>query len=94
MATASHASDESTASADSPATLYGPVSLVLGTAGLLAAVFAGLLGIGIPLLLGSLAVTFALLGLSRGLHRVCCVVGLATGCLGLLQPILLAAAWA
>ncbi|MFF1272687.1 hypothetical protein ACFVZC_04620 [Streptomyces marokkonensis] len=82
------------ASSDSPATLYGPVSLVLGTAALVAAVFAGLLGIAIPLLFGSLAVTFALLGLGRGLNRVQCGVGLATGALSVLYPVLLAAAWA
>ncbi|WP_149549651.1 hypothetical protein [Streptomyces marokkonensis] len=80
-------------STDSPATLYGPVSLVLGTAALVAAVFAGLLGIAIPLLFGSLALTFALLGLGRGLNRVQCGVGLATGALSVLHPVLLAAAW-
>ncbi len=88
MATAS-----ASASEDSPATLYGPVSLVLGTAALVAAVFAGLLGIALPLLFGSLAVTFALLGLGRGLHRVRCGAGLTTGSLSVLYPVLLAAAW-
>lgn len=79
-------------SKDSPATLYGPVSLVLGAAALAAAVFAGLLGIAIPLLFGSLAVTFALLGLGQGLNRVQCGIGLATGSLGVLYPVLLVAA--
>lgn len=83
-----------TGSADSPATLYGPASLALGTAALAAAVFAGLLGIALPLLFGSLAVTFALLGLGRGLHRVQCAVGLTTGSLSLAYPMLLVAAWA
>ncbi|MEV5934355.1 hypothetical protein ACIQCD_00485 [Streptomyces sp. NPDC093250] len=82
-----------TGSADSPATLYGHVSLALGAAALAAAVFAGLLGIAFPLLFGSLAVTFALLGLGRGLNRTQCVVGLTTGSLGLIYPVLLVAAW-
>ncbi|MEU7468154.1 hypothetical protein AB0A94_06250 [Streptomyces sp. NPDC044984] len=81
-----------TGSADSPATLYGPVSLVLGTAALVAVVFAGLLGIAIPLLLGSLAVTFALLGLGQELNRLQCGVGLVTGSLSVLYPVLLVAA--
>lgn len=80
-------------SADSPATLYGPVSLALGTAAAVAVVFTGLLGLAIPLLCGSLAVTFALLGLKRGLGRVPCAIGLVTGSLGLLYPVLLVAAW-
>ncbi|MFF3892142.1 MULTISPECIES: hypothetical protein [Streptomyces] len=82
----------STGSADSPATLYGPVSVVLGSAALLAAVFAGFVGIAIPLLFGSLAVTFALLGLGRGLNRGQCALGLATGSLSVLYPIFLVAA--
>ncbi|WP_345575834.1 hypothetical protein [Streptomyces prasinosporus] len=81
-----------TRSADSPATLYGPVSAVLGALALVAAVFAGFLGIAIPLLSGSLAVTFALLGLARGLNRGRCTVGLTTGSLSVLHPVLLAAA--
>lgn len=81
-------------SADSPAALYGPVSLTFGTAALVTAAFTGLLGLAIPLLCGSLAVTFALLGLGRGLHRVRCGIGLVTGSLGLLYPLLLVAAWA
>ncbi|MBL3668366.1 hypothetical protein JL475_20700 [Streptomyces sp. M2CJ-2] len=82
----------STGSADSPATLYGPVSVIFGSAALLAAVFAGFIGIAIPLLFGSLAVTFALLGLGRGLNRGQCALGLATGSLSVLYPIFLAAA--
>lgn len=81
-----------TGSADSPAPLYGPVSLVLGTAALVAVVFAGLLGIAIPLLFGSLAVTFALLGLGQKLNRVQCGAGLVTGSLSVLYPVLLVAA--
>ncbi|MER5363362.1 hypothetical protein [Streptomyces sp. NPDC002785] len=81
-----------TGSADSPATLYGPASIVLGTLALIAAVFAGFTGIAIPLLFGSLAVTFALLGLARKLNRGLCTVGLATGSLSVLYPIFLTAA--
>ncbi|MFH8474854.1 hypothetical protein [Streptomyces sp. NPDC018000] len=80
-----------TGSADSPATLYGPASIVLGTLALIAAVFAGFIGIAIPLLFGSLAVTFALLGLARKLNRGQCTVGLATGSLSMLYPIFLTA---
>ncbi|MBT2487461.1 hypothetical protein J7E96_02675 [Streptomyces sp. ISL-96] len=81
-----------TGSADSPATLYGPVSLVLGTVALIAAVFAGYIGIAIPFLFGSLAVTFALLGLARKLNRGQCAIGLTAGSLSVLYPIFLAAA--
>ncbi|KOT38087.1 hypothetical protein ADK41_16905 [Streptomyces caelestis] len=81
-----------TGSADSPATLYGPVSLVLGTAASVTVVFAGLLGIAFSLLFGSLAVTFALLGLRQKLNRVQCGIGLATGSLGVLHPVLLVSA--
>ncbi|PWI05543.1 hypothetical protein DIZ27_38730 [Streptomyces sp. NWU339] len=81
-----------TGSADGPATLYGPVSALLGSAALLAAVFAGFIGIAIPFLFGSLAVTFALLGLGRGLNRGQCAIGLTTGSLSVLYPIFLVAA--
>ncbi|MFH8517547.1 hypothetical protein ACH4CE_21120 [Streptomyces gelaticus] len=81
-----------TGSADSPATLYGPASLVLGTVALIAAVFAGFIGIAIPLLFGSLAATFALLGLAHKLNRGQCAIGLATGSLSVLYPIFLVAA--
>ncbi|MFD7704476.1 hypothetical protein [Streptomyces caelestis] len=77
-----------TGSADSPATLYGPVSLVLGTVALIATVFAGFLGIAFPLLFGSLAVTFALLGLGHGTGRGLCALGLAIGSSGVLYPVL------
>ncbi|MCP9988321.1 hypothetical protein LUX01_18155 [Streptomyces sudanensis] len=78
-----------TGSEDGPASLYGPVSLALGVLALLGAVSAGFLGIAIPLLSGSLAVTFGLLGLGRGVARGRCAVGLATGALGVLYPVLL-----
>ncbi|CAL9288235.1 hypothetical protein [Streptomyces sp. NPDC003090] len=81
-----------TGSADSPATLYGPVSLFLGVIALVAAVFAGFVGIAIPLLSGSLAVTFGFLGLGRGLGRGLCAAGLLTGGVGVLYPVILVAA--
>ncbi|OEJ98261.1 hypothetical protein J116_020910 [Streptomyces thermolilacinus SPC6] len=81
-----------TGSADSPATLYGPVSLLLGVLALITAVFAGFLGIAIPFLFGSLAVTFALLGLARGLNRGQCAIGLTTGALSVLYPVFLVGA--
>ncbi|RDG39324.1 hypothetical protein [Streptomyces corynorhini] len=76
-------------SADSPATLYGPASLTFGAVAVIAAVFAGFVGMAIPLLFGSLAVTFALLGLARRLNRGQCVTGLALGALGVLYPVFL-----
>lgn len=84
--------DMTTESADSPATLYGPVSVVLGTVAVIAAVFAGFIGIAIPFLFGSLAVTFGLLGLARRLNRGQCAIGLAAGALSVLYPIFLAGA--
>ncbi|MER7107933.1 hypothetical protein [Streptomyces sp. NPDC000229] len=82
-----------TGATDSPATLYGPVSIVLGTVALITAVFSGYLGIAIPLLAGSLAVTFAALGLGSKLNRGQCAIGLATGALGVLYPVFLVAAF-
>jgi hypothetical protein len=79
---------ESTASA---ASLYGVVSLVLGTLALITAVLAGYAGIAIPLLLGSLAVTFGTLGLIKRLNRVQCTVGLTTGGLAVIYPVFLLA---
>ncbi|MFD8206733.1 hypothetical protein ACFV2S_10055 [Streptomyces sp. NPDC059695] len=64
---------------NSPATLYGPASLLFGVLGLVATLFAGVAGGGIPLLTASLAITFALLGLGRGMNRAQCVTGLVTG---------------
>lgn len=78
-----------TGSDDSPATLYGPVSVVFGVVALISVVFSGFAGIGIPVLAGSLAITFALLGLGRGLNRVQCAAGLVAGALGAGYPITL-----
>ncbi|AOT58557.1 MULTISPECIES: hypothetical protein [Streptomyces] len=81
-----------TGPADSPASLYGPVSLVMGVLALAAAVFAGFVGISIPFLFGALAVTFGLLGLARGLHRGQCAAGSVTGAVAVLYPLVLAGA--
>lgn len=77
--------------ADSPASLYGVASSVLGVVSLVAAVLADYAGIALPLLCGSLAVTFAVLGLTKRLNRAQCAVGLATGGLGVLYPVFLVA---
>ncbi|MGW0732640.1 hypothetical protein [Streptomyces sp. NPDC002851] len=68
-----------TEATDSPASLYGTASVVLGTLALIAVVFSGHAGVAIPLLSGSLAVTFGVLGLMRRLNRVRCAIGLSTG---------------
>ncbi|MEU1122835.1 hypothetical protein ABZ371_04425 [Streptomyces sp. NPDC005899] len=70
--------------ADSPASLYGIASLVLGLMALLTAVLVNYVGIAFPLLLGCLAVTFAVLGLTKRLSRGRCIVGLVTGGFGVL----------
>ncbi|CAL9647468.1 hypothetical protein [Streptomyces albus] len=62
---------------DSPASLYGPVSLVLGIISLLSAVFPP--GFGVALLCGSLGVTLAVMGLRTRLRRGMCLIGLVTG---------------
>lgn len=79
--------------ADSPASLYGVVSSVLGVIALITVVLAGHVGIAFPLLLGSLAVTFAVLGMSERLNRGLCTVGLVTGGLGVLYPVHLVVAY-
>ncbi|PJE94974.1 hypothetical protein CUT44_25245 [Streptomyces carminius] len=78
---------------DSPASLYGVVSLVLGAVALVAAVFVGYAGVAIPLLCGSLAVTFATLGLVKRSNRGQCVIGLVTGGLAVLWLVLFLAAF-
>lgn len=80
-----------TRTTDSPASLYGVVSLVLGVVGLLGAVLVSYVGIAVPALCGALAVTFAALGLAKRIHRVQCAVGLVTGGLALLYPVFLLA---
>ncbi|MGW6294377.1 hypothetical protein [Streptomyces sp. NPDC055058] len=73
-----------TGTTESPATLYGPVSLFFGAAGLVLAFFLGFFGI----LAGALAVTFGVLGLvSRAGKRTQCVLGLATGAVAVLYPL-------
>ncbi|MCX4674124.1 hypothetical protein OG413_02130 [Streptomyces sp. NBC_01433] len=68
---------------DSPATLYGPVSLGFGVVALIAAFALGLFGI----LAGSLAITFGALGLIGKADRTQCAIGLATGAVGVLYPL-------
>ncbi|MFE3071802.1 hypothetical protein [Streptomyces sp. NPDC059247] len=68
---------------ESPATLYGPVSLGLGIAALIAAFFLGIFGI----LAGSLAIVFGVLGLISKINRGKCAIGLATGAVGVLYPL-------
>ncbi|MFJ2610223.1 hypothetical protein ACIO13_35480 [Streptomyces sp. NPDC087425] len=82
---------DGTAPTDTPATLYGPVSLLLGVAAAVAAALSGVIGIAIPLLAGALAVTFGLLGLAHRLNRGFSVAGVATGSLGVLYPVFLVA---
>ncbi|WP_055489832.1 hypothetical protein [Streptomyces sp. TP-A0356] len=76
-----------TGSTDTPASLYSPASLGLGIASTVAAVFSGYIGLAIPLLAGSLAVTFALLGLAGKINRKQCVIGLIGGAVGVLYPV-------
>ncbi|BBC34852.1 hypothetical protein SGFS_061460 [Streptomyces graminofaciens] len=76
-------STTSAASMDSPASLYGPVSVGFGVLALVTSLFAGVLAI----LFGVLAVTFAALGLGRRLNRGKCAIGLVTGAIGALYPL-------
>ncbi|MFJ8696809.1 hypothetical protein [Streptomyces roseolilacinus] len=76
-----------TRTTDSPASLYGVVSLVLGLFGLAGALLVGYVGIALPALCGALAVTFGALGLAKRLNRVQCTVGLVTGGLALAYPV-------
>lgn len=64
---------------DTPASLYGGVSSVLGFVALITVALVAYVGIAIPLLCGSLAVTLASLGLNKHLNRALCAVGLGTG---------------
>lgn len=76
-------------STDSPAALYAPVSLTLGIVSVVATVLGGYVGIAFPLLTGSLAVTFAVFGLVRGISRSRCAAGLVGGAVGVLYPLIL-----
>ncbi|MEU9087478.1 hypothetical protein [Streptomyces sp. NPDC048357] len=60
---------------------------------MVAAVFSGGLGIAIPVLAASLAVTFALVGLGHRMSRIQCVTGLVTGSLGVAWPVFPVAAF-
>ncbi|MFI8995704.1 hypothetical protein [Streptomyces sp. NPDC053542] len=79
-------------SADSPASLYGPVSIVLGVASVVAAGLSGFIGLAVPLLAGILAVVFGVLGLVSKIKRGQCVFGLVGGAIGVLYPAFLIAA--
>ncbi|MFJ6510428.1 hypothetical protein ACIQMO_09315 [Streptomyces sp. NPDC091406] len=72
-----------TGTVESPATLYGPVSLGLGVVALVAAFFLGIFAV----LAGSLAVTFGVLGLISGFNRTQCLAGLVLGAVGVLYPL-------
>jgi hypothetical protein len=72
-----------TGTIDSPATLYGPVSLGLGIVALIAAFFLGIFAI----LAGSLAITFGVLGLISKFSRTQCLAGLAMGAVGVSYPL-------
>ncbi|MCB5170089.1 hypothetical protein LG634_35460 [Streptomyces bambusae] len=76
----------------SPASLFGPVSVFFGVVALITAALAGHTGIAFPLLAGSLAVTFGVIGLVTKLNRVKSTVGLVAGSLGVLYPVFLVAA--
>ncbi|MGW8377486.1 hypothetical protein [Streptomyces sp. ODS28] len=78
-------------STDSPATMYGTVSLVLGVVGLITAVLASYAGIAIPVLCGALAVTLASAGLFQRTNRIKCIAALTTGAVALLYPVVLLA---
>ncbi|WP_432054396.1 hypothetical protein [Streptomyces sp. bgisy022] len=76
---------------ESPATLYGPVSLFFGLLGLALAFFLAFFGI----LAGALAVTFGVLGLVSGAgRRALPAVGLVTGTVAVLGPLVLLLAYA
>ncbi|MEU3945292.1 hypothetical protein [Streptomyces sp. NPDC029526] len=71
---------------ESPATLYGPVSLFFGLLGLVLLPFLPFFGI----LAGALAVTFGVLGLVSGAgKRAQCAIGLVTGSVAVLVPLTL-----
>ncbi|AWW43030.1 hypothetical protein ADL00_16240 [Streptomyces sp. AS58] len=72
-----------TGTTESPATLYGPLSLGFGVVALIAAFFLGFFGI----LAGSLAITFGILGLIGTVNRTQCAIGLTTGAIGVLYPL-------
>ncbi|MFE9648052.1 hypothetical protein ACFYO0_28850 [Streptomyces sp. NPDC006365] len=80
-----------TGATDSPASLYGNASLAFGVLGLITAVLGSYVGIAFPVLFGALGVTLGALGLAKRLHRVRCMVGLATGAMALLYFVFLLA---
>ncbi|MFJ1590900.1 hypothetical protein ACIOD0_11745 [Kitasatospora albolonga] len=84
MATGTTGDTGTSGTSESPATLYGPVSIGLGVIALLVMYFYGVFAI----LAGILAVTFGLLGLAgkdRG-NRTLCAIGFVLGAFGALAP--------
>ncbi|GGW77898.1 hypothetical protein GCM10010503_64660 [Streptomyces lucensis JCM 4490] len=77
---------------DSPASLYGGASSALGVLACLVAPFAGYIGAGIPVVFAALAITLALIGFAAGSPRRSCTVGLFTGLLGFLLPVIVTVA--
>ncbi|MEV8031423.1 hypothetical protein [Streptomyces sp. NPDC086182] len=73
--------------ADTAASAYGPVALVLGIASTAAAALIAFVGLAIPLLTGLLAVTFGILGITRKLHRKQSLIGLIGGSVGVLSVV-------
>jgi hypothetical protein len=73
-----------TGAKDSPASLYGVVSLVFGTIALIIALWMDVYGAAISLICGGLAVTLATLGLIQRVNRAKCAIGLSTGGIALL----------
>ncbi|MFE7133699.1 hypothetical protein ACFVIM_22875 [Streptomyces sp. NPDC057638] len=79
---------------DSPATLYGPVAAALGLLACVTLALGRYTGASLPMLTGSLAITFAVLGLRQGFRRRLCLLGLTTGVVGVGLPLALIAAYA
>ncbi|NSC25456.1 hypothetical protein FM076_31615 [Streptomyces albus subsp. chlorinus] len=77
---------------DSPASLYGPVSLTLGLISLIG-LAVGFAGLAFTVLSGGLAATFGVLGLRGRVRRVQCAIGLATGGITVLVLITLLFLW-
>ncbi len=68
-----------TGTTNTPAALYGPVSLVLGIAAVVGTAISGVVGIAVPILAGYFAITFGVLGLNSRANRTKCYIGLAGG---------------
>ncbi|WP_328538570.1 hypothetical protein [Streptomyces sp. NBC_00344] len=80
-------------SADTAASAYGPVALALGIISTAAAALIEFVGIAIPLLVGLLAVTFGILGLTNKLRRGQSLIGLIGGSVGVLSAVVILGAF-